>query len=110
MPFGVGRWIEIVDQGGSQVRSVSSDLGRFHVLGLIFGSHSLAVAEADPSNLCFWSKVLSSSIQKDFTSSYTVEREASLRFDGALNVDITEFQTNLVPYPRTCRWIMREVP
>ena len=26
-------------------------------------------------------------------------RTASLRFDGALNVDITEFQTNLVPYP-----------
>jgi len=25
---------------------------------------------------------------------------ASLRFDGALNVAITEFQTNLVPYPR----------
>merc|ERR1719261_2448443 len=25
---------------------------------------------------------------------------ASLHFDGALNVDITEFQTNLVPYPR----------
>ena len=25
---------------------------------------------------------------------------ASIRFDGALNVDITEFQTNLVPYPR----------
>jgi len=24
----------------------------------------------------------------------------SLRFEGALNVDITEFQTNLVPYPR----------
>ena len=23
-----------------------------------------------------------------------------LRFDGALNVDLTEFQTNLVPYPR----------
>jgi len=31
-----------------------------------------------------------------FISSLT----ASLRFDGALNVDITEFQTNLVPYPR----------
>jgi tubulin alpha len=30
------------------------------------------------------------------TSSLT----ASLRFDGALNVDLTEFQTNLVPYPR----------
>ncbi|XP_027464740.1 tubulin alpha-1C chain-like [Zalophus californianus] len=25
---------------------------------------------------------------------------ASLRFDGALNVDLTEFQTNLAPYPR----------
>lgn len=25
---------------------------------------------------------------------------ASLRFDGALNTDLTEFQTNLVPYPR----------
>ncbi|KAJ3614755.1 hypothetical protein NHX12_018325, partial [Muraenolepis orangiensis] len=24
---------------------------------------------------------------------------ASLHFDGALNVDLTEFQTNLVPYP-----------
>ncbi|PHJ24759.1 tubulin alpha chain [Cystoisospora suis] len=25
---------------------------------------------------------------------------SSLRFDGALNVDMTEYQTNLVPYPR----------
>ena len=25
---------------------------------------------------------------------------ASLRFDGALNVDLKEFQHNLVPYPR----------
>lgn len=25
---------------------------------------------------------------------------ASLRFEGSLNVDVTEFQTNLVPYPR----------
>lgn len=25
---------------------------------------------------------------------------SSLRFDGALNVDLTEFQTNLVPFPR----------
>jgi len=25
---------------------------------------------------------------------------ASLRFDGSLNIDINEFQTNLVPYPR----------
>ena len=25
---------------------------------------------------------------------------ASLRFQGSLNVDLNEFQTNLVPYPR----------
>jgi len=25
---------------------------------------------------------------------------ASLRFDGSLNVDLNEYQTNLVPYPR----------
>merc|ERR1712228_545132 len=25
---------------------------------------------------------------------------ASIRFDGQLNVDVNEFQTNLVPYPR----------
>ena len=25
---------------------------------------------------------------------------ALIRFDGALNVDLNEFQTNLVPYPR----------
>ena len=41
-----------------------------------------------------------------------IATQASLRFDGALNVDITEFQTNLVPYPRTlgpygsmCDWV-----
>ena len=33
-------------------------------------------------------------------SNLNQHRTASLRFDGALNVDITEFQTNLVPYPR----------
>ena len=30
----------------------------------------------------------------------TNDNSASLRFDGALNVDLNEFQTNLVPYPR----------
>ncbi|PAA59712.1 hypothetical protein BOX15_Mlig025455g1 [Macrostomum lignano] len=35
-------------------------------------------------------------IISQIVSSITV----SLRFDGSLNVDITEFQTNLVPYPK----------
>ncbi|KAL1788848.1 tubulin alpha-1C chain [Sigmodon hispidus] len=34
------------------------------------------------------------------TSQIVSSITASLRFDGALNVDLTEFQTNLVPYPR----------
>ena len=33
-------------------------------------------------------------------SQVTSSLTASLRFDGALNVDLNEFQTNLVPYPR----------
>ena len=35
---------------------------------------------------------------------------ASLRFDGALNVDLTEFQTNLVPYPRIHFPLMNYAP
>ena len=35
-----------------------------------------------------------------FTVQVISSLTASLRFDGALNVDVTEFQTNLVPYPR----------
>ena len=36
---------------------------------------------------------------------------ASLRFDGALNVDVTEFQTNLVPYPYViCTYLRCDPP
>lgn len=34
------------------------------------------------------------------TSQVVSSITASLRFEGQLNVDLTEFQTNLVPYPR----------
>uniref|UniRef100_A0A7N0V3T2 Tubulin/FtsZ GTPase domain-containing protein n=1 Tax=Kalanchoe fedtschenkoi TaxID=63787 RepID=A0A7N0V3T2_KALFE len=34
----------------------------------------------------------------------------SLRFDGALNVDVTEFQTNLIPYPRIHFMLSSYVP
>jgi tubulin alpha len=43
------------------------------------------------------SSITGSSPQLPFKKHYF---SASLRFDGALNVDLTEFQTNLVPYPR----------
>lgn len=35
-----------------------------------------------------------------FSSQVVSSVTASLRFNGALNVDLVEFQTNLVPYPR----------
>ncbi|CAK0862848.1 unnamed protein product [Prorocentrum cordatum] len=35
-----------------------------------------------------------------FTGSFMPSLSATLRFDGALNVDISEFQTNLAPHPR----------
>ena len=35
---------------------------------------------------------------------------ASLRFDGALNVDVIEFQTHLVPYPRIHFMLCRYPP
>lgn len=31
---------------------------------------------------------------------------ASLRFDGSLNVDLNEFQTNLVPYADFCDQVL----
>ena len=34
---------------------------------------------------------------------------ASLPFDGVLNVDLTEFQTNLVPYPNTLQRLLSRV-
>ncbi|CAG9539559.1 unnamed protein product [Cercopithifilaria johnstoni] len=40
------------------------------------------------------------SFMVDNEAIYEICRKTSLRFDGALNVDLTEFQTNLVPYPR----------
>lgn len=35
-----------------------------------------------------------------FSISVVSSITASLRFDGSLNVDLNEFQTNLVPFPR----------
>ncbi|KAL4146976.1 Tubulin alpha-3C chain [Phytophthora ramorum] len=45
------------------------------------------------------SPLLSAAIVEPYNSS-SRRLTTSLRFDGSLNVDITEFQTNLVPYPR----------
>ena len=44
--------------------------------------------------------ILQRVVPRMYCSQVVSSLTASLRFDGALNVDITEFQTNLVPYPR----------
>ena len=43
---------------------------------------------------------VSCSLLGEFFTQIISSITASLRFDGALNVDLNEFQTNLVPYPR----------
>lgn len=48
----------------------------------------------------YYNFVLSISINILYFPQIVSSITASLRFDGALNVDLTEFQTNLVPYPR----------
>ncbi|KAM7332874.1 hypothetical protein ACRRTK_009582 [Alexandromys fortis] len=56
----------------------------------IYGNHCRSLGIEHPTYTDF-SHLISQSV-----SSTT----ASLRFDGALRVDLTEFQTSLVPYPR----------
>ncbi|KAL6038158.1 hypothetical protein STEG23_030926 [Scotinomys teguina] len=46
------------------------------------------------SNYTYRDRLISQTVSSSIT--------ASLRFDGALNVDLTDFQTDLVPYPHTC--------
>ena len=53
------------------------------------------------SQICNGSGLVDVRCSKDYRS--------SLRFDCALNVDITEFQTNLVPYPRIHSYVLRAV-
>jgi len=48
---------------------------------------------------CFYGK-FKKNVVYNYVSKVVSSITASLRFDGALNVDLTEFQTNLVPYPR----------
>ncbi|KAL0384337.1 UNVERIFIED_CONTAM: Tubulin alpha chain [Sesamum radiatum] len=77
--------------GSLLLERLSVDYGKKSKLGFtIYPSHrrSLDIERPTYTNL---NRLVSQVI-----SSLT----ASLRFDGALNVDVTEFQTNLVPYPR----------
>ncbi|KAG2270367.1 hypothetical protein Bca4012_072547 [Brassica carinata] len=59
---------------------------------LTFTNLNRLVSQVSNLGSCFFTHVFLFQVISSLT--------ASLRFDGALNVDVTEFQTNLVPYPR----------
>lgn len=61
-----------------------------------FGCPSTFLRKPQPSDCSRYFLVRHSCTNMAVVSSIT----ASLRFEGSLNVDLTEFQTNLVPYPR----------
>ncbi len=115
--------------GSLLLERLSADYGKKSKLGFtIFPSPQVATAVVEPYNAIFCSHALLEHTDVEFLidneAIYDVCRRnlgierptytnlnrliaqvissltASLRFDGALNVDLTEFQTNLVPYPR----------
>lgn len=115
--------------GSLLLERLSIDYGKKSKLGFtVFPSPQVATAVVEPYNAIFCSHALLEHTDVEFLidneaqydvcrRNLNVERPtytnlnrliaqvissqtASLRFDGALNVDLSEFQTNLVPYPR----------
>merc|ERR1712139_604137 len=62
----------------------------------IYPAPQISTAVVEPYNSILTTHTTLNRLISQIVSSIT----ASLRFDGALDVDLTEFQTNLVPYPR----------
>uniref|UniRef100_A0A0A9XR23 Tubulin alpha chain n=1 Tax=Lygus hesperus TaxID=30085 RepID=A0A0A9XR23_LYGHE len=115
--------------GSLLLERLSIDYGKKSKLGFtVFPSPQVATAVVEPYNAIFCSHALLEHTDVEFLidnealydvcrRNLNIERPtytnlnrliaqvissltASLRFDGALNVDLSEFQTNLVPYPR----------
>merc|ERR1719453_2501563 len=83
--------------GCLMLERLSVDYGKKSKLSFtVWACPQVATAVVEPYNTVLCVHSLSEHTDVTIMSSLT----ASLRFDGALNVDITEFQTNLVPYPR----------
>ncbi|KAG1368785.1 Tubulin alpha-3 chain [Cocos nucifera] len=87
--------------GSLLLERLSVDYGKKSKLGFtIYPSPQVSTAVVEPYN-----SVLSTHSLLEHTDvAVLLDNEAIYdicrRFDGAINVDITEFQTNLVPYPR----------
>eukprot|EP00894_Picocystis_sp_ML_P003049 jgi/Pico_ML_1/53566/g4093.t1 len=85
--------------GSLLLERLSVDYGKKSKLGFtVYPSPQVSTAVVEPYNSVL-SPILSWSTRM-LISQVISSLTASLRFDGALNVDVTEFQTNLVPYPR----------
>uniref|UniRef100_A0A2C9UQN9 Tubulin alpha chain n=1 Tax=Manihot esculenta TaxID=3983 RepID=A0A2C9UQN9_MANES len=83
--------------GSLLLERLSVDYGKKSKLGFtVYPSPQVSTSVVEPYNSVLSTHSLLEHTDVAVISSLT----ASLRFDGALNVDVTEFQTNLVPYPR----------
>ncbi|KAF2288180.1 hypothetical protein GH714_004844 [Hevea brasiliensis] len=83
--------------GSLLLERLSVDYGKKSKLGFsIYPSPQVSTAVVEPYNSVLSTHSLLEHTDVAIISSLTT----SLRFDGAINVDVTEFQTNLVPYPR----------
>ncbi|KAE9447064.1 hypothetical protein C3L33_21039, partial [Rhododendron williamsianum] len=94
---------EIVDLCLDRIRKLADNctgLQGFLVFNAVGGGFQVSLDLRDDVSFflmeTYFSKLRSCYCGSQVISSLTT----SLRFDGALNVDVTEFQTNLVPYPR----------
>ncbi|XP_045809648.1 tubulin alpha-5 chain-like isoform X6 [Trifolium pratense] len=98
--------------GSLLLERLSVDYGKKSKLGFtIYPSPQVSTAVVEPYNSVLSTHLLlehtdvvvlldNEAIYDICKKSLDIERPTYLRFDGAINVDITEFQTNLVPYPR----------
>ncbi|CAN1132298.1 Tubulin alpha-3 chain [Linum perenne] len=96
--------------GSLLLERLSVDYGKKSKLGFtIFPSPQVSTAVVEPYNSVLSTHSLLEHTDVERPTYSNLNRlisqiisslTTSLRFDGAINVDITEFQTNLVPYPR----------
>uniref|UniRef100_A0A2N9J967 Tubulin alpha chain n=1 Tax=Fagus sylvatica TaxID=28930 RepID=A0A2N9J967_FAGSY len=85
--------------GSLLLERLSVDYGKKSKLGFtVYPSPQVSTSVVEPYNSA--PLTLSAPHTPNLNRLVISSLTASLRFDGALNVDVTEFQTNLVPYPR----------
>ncbi|KAM3744670.1 hypothetical protein ACB098_06G070500 [Castanea mollissima] len=92
--------------GSLLLERLSVDYGKKSKLGfIVYPSPQVSTSVVEPYNSVLSTHSLLKHtdvvVLLDIKAIYDIcRRFLNIEFDGALNVDVTEFQTNLVPYPR----------